>query len=116
MAIKKITIAGGGILGSQIAYQAAYCGYDVTIWLRNEESVKRTKAKIDNLRQIYDATINYVNLSSNYSNRTVFQIRYAEGSPLCAALKNIFAFSYKEISSKAVKKNVKTKSFLNQSK
>lgn len=58
MAIKKITIAGGGILGSQIAYQAAYCGYDVTIWLRNEESVKRTKAKIDNLRQIYDATIN----------------------------------------------------------
>ena len=31
---KKIVVAGGGVLGSQIAYQAAYCGFDVTIWLR----------------------------------------------------------------------------------
>ena len=32
---KKIVVAGGGVLGSQIAYQAAYCGFDVTIWLRS---------------------------------------------------------------------------------
>ena len=43
MAFNKITIAGGGVLGSQIAFQAAYCGYRVCIWLRNEESVQRTK-------------------------------------------------------------------------
>ena len=34
MNYKKIVVAGGGVLGSQIAFQSAYCGYDVTIWLR----------------------------------------------------------------------------------
>ena len=34
MAFKKIVVAGGGVLGSQIALQTAYWGYDVTIWLR----------------------------------------------------------------------------------
>ena len=33
MAFKKIVVAGGGVLGSQIALQTAYWGYDVTIWL-----------------------------------------------------------------------------------
>lgn len=34
MSFKKVVVAGGGVLGSQIAFQAAYCGFDVTIWLR----------------------------------------------------------------------------------
>ncbi|MFQ7076501.1 MAG: hypothetical protein ACLRSW_00295 [Christensenellaceae bacterium] len=34
MKIKNVVVAGGGVLGSQIAFQAAYCGFDVTIWLR----------------------------------------------------------------------------------
>ena len=42
MNYKKIVVAGGGVLGSQIAYQAAYCGFDVTIWLRSEASIGRT--------------------------------------------------------------------------
>ncbi len=29
--LKNIVVAGGGVLGSQIAYQAAYCGFNVTI-------------------------------------------------------------------------------------
>ena len=33
---KKIVVAGGGVLGSQIAFQAAYVGHDVTIWLSKE--------------------------------------------------------------------------------
>ena len=32
MAFNKVVVAGGGVLGAQIAYQAAYCGKDVTIW------------------------------------------------------------------------------------
>ena len=28
MNYKKIVVAGGGVLGSQIAFQSAYCGYD----------------------------------------------------------------------------------------
>ena len=57
MEIKKVTVAGGGVLGSQIAFQAAYCGFDVTIWLRSQSSAGRTQPKLDNLRQVYIDTI-----------------------------------------------------------
>lgn len=53
MDIKKVVVAGGGVLGSQIAFQAAYCGLDVTIWLRSEGSITRTKPKINALRKSY---------------------------------------------------------------
>ena len=53
MSFKNIVLAGGGVLGSQIAYQSAYCGFDVTIYLRSEESVVRAKQKIDRLHNIY---------------------------------------------------------------
>ena len=55
---KKIVVAGGGVLGSQIAFQAAYCGFDVTIWLRSEGSITRTKPKIDNLKKTYIDALN----------------------------------------------------------
>lgn len=55
---KKIVVAGGGILGSQIAYQAAYCGFDVTIWLRSEGSIGRCQPKLDNLKKTYIDTLN----------------------------------------------------------
>ena len=61
MNYKKIVIAGGGVLGSQIAFQTAYCGYDVTIWLRSEDSVKRTKDKIDKLKETYLETLEGMN-------------------------------------------------------
>ena len=51
--IKKVVVAGGGVLGSQIAFQAAYCGFDVTIWLRSEGSIGRAQPKLDKLRTTY---------------------------------------------------------------
>ena len=57
MNIKKVVVAGGGVLGSQIAFQSAYWGFDVTIWLRSEGSIKRTQPKIDHLRETYLADI-----------------------------------------------------------
>jgi len=56
--MKNIVVAGGGILGSQIAFQAAYCGFDVTIWLRSEGSITRTQPKLDHLKEVYINTIN----------------------------------------------------------
>ncbi len=53
MSYKKVVVAGGGVLGSQIAFQAAYCGFDVTIWLRSESSIGRTQPKLDKLRENY---------------------------------------------------------------
>ena len=55
--MKKIVVAGGGVLGSQIAFQAAYCGCDVTVWLRSEGSIGRTKPKLERLRETYLETI-----------------------------------------------------------
>lgn len=57
MEFKKVVVAGGGVLGSQIAYQAAYCGFDVTVWLRSEGSIGRTQPKLDNLRKTYAEVI-----------------------------------------------------------
>ena len=57
MAFKKVVVAGGGVLGSQIAFQAAYCGFDVTVWLRSEGSIGRTKPKLDHLLETYERAI-----------------------------------------------------------
>lgn len=51
MKYSNVVVAGGGVLGSQIAFQAAYCGFNVTIWLRSEGSIGRTQPKIDNLKR-----------------------------------------------------------------
>lgn len=53
MTIKKVTIAGGGVLGAQIAYATAFHGYDVTIWGRRDDSLERIKPRIDRLHEIY---------------------------------------------------------------
>ena len=58
MKFKNVTVAGGGVLGSQIAFQTAYCGFNVTVWLRDEQSCKETQAKLDNLKKVYVDTIN----------------------------------------------------------
>ena len=55
--MKKLTVAGGGVLGSQIAYQSAVMGYDVTVWLRSEASIGRSKPKFERLHNIYLAEL-----------------------------------------------------------
>lgn len=53
MKLQKVVVAGGGVLGSQIAFQSAYCGFDVTIWLRSESSITRTQPKLDGVKKSY---------------------------------------------------------------
>ena len=57
MAIKNVTVAGGGVLGSQIALQSAYCGFDVTVWLRSEGSIERCAPKLDRFAGIFATTL-----------------------------------------------------------
>ena len=52
MELKKVTIIGGGVLGSQIGLMSAYVGKDVTFWLRSEGSVERTKPKLDRYAEL----------------------------------------------------------------
>ena len=57
MKLQNVVVAGGGVLGSQIAFQSAYCGFNVTIWLRSEGSIGRTQPKLDHLKEVYEETI-----------------------------------------------------------
>ena len=61
MDFKKIVVCGGGILGSQIAFQSAYCGFDVTILIRKEDSEADVKKKLKNLQKTYEQTIEGMN-------------------------------------------------------
>lgn len=83
--MKNITIIGGGVLGSQIAFQTAYCGFNVTVWLRSHESVNRTKAKLLELKKKYTENINLMNTN--------------EGKMFnnwCNGISNYDNFNYKE--------------------
>ena len=44
---RKVVIAGGGVLGTQIGLICAYHGFDTTFWLRSESSIGRTTPKIE---------------------------------------------------------------------
>lgn len=57
MDIQNITVAGGGVLGSQIALQSAFKGFKVTLWLRSEGSIERTRPKLERLRGIYKQSL-----------------------------------------------------------
>ena len=57
MKLQNVVVAGGGVLGSQIAFHSAYCGFNVTIWLRSEGSIERTQPKLDHLKEVYEETI-----------------------------------------------------------
>ena len=57
MKIQNVVIAGGGVLGSQIAYQCAYAGFHVTTYLRSEVSVERARPKVARLHVIYTAEL-----------------------------------------------------------
>lgn len=67
MSFKKVVVAGGGVLGSQIAFQAAYCGKEVTIWLRSEGSITRTKPKLEALKTEYEKAIQQMEKSKSPS-------------------------------------------------
>jgi len=47
MDLNKVTVIGGGVLGTQIGLMCAYTGKDVTFWLRSEGSIGRTRPKIE---------------------------------------------------------------------
>lgn len=57
MEIKNVVVAGGGVLGSQIAFQSAYKGFNVTVWVRSEGSIDRAKPKFEVLKNTYLATL-----------------------------------------------------------
>lgn len=57
MGFNRVVVAGGGVLGSQIALQTAVKGFDVAFWLRSEGSIGRTQPKMEQFRNAYLADL-----------------------------------------------------------
>ena len=53
MDYKNIVVIGAGILGSQIAFQTAYCGFNVTLLIRNKDSKDKIITRLNELKKTY---------------------------------------------------------------
>ena len=53
MNFSKVTIAGSGVLGSQIAFQTAFHGFDVNVYDINDEAINSAKQRMENLKNVY---------------------------------------------------------------
>lgn len=67
MNYKNIVVAGGGILGSQIAFQTSYSGYNVTILIREEDSKEALLNKLKSLQDTYVETIAKMNSEETWA-------------------------------------------------
>lgn len=55
--IKNVTTIGTGVLGSQIAYQTAYSGFEVTAYDISEEIVKTNRKRFEELAARYEREV-----------------------------------------------------------
>lgn len=57
MDIKKVTVAGSGVLGSQIAFQTAYSGFEVNVYDITEAALEEARRRFFNLAKRYQDDI-----------------------------------------------------------
>ncbi|WP_416517392.1 3-hydroxyacyl-CoA dehydrogenase [Bifidobacterium asteroides] len=55
--IEQVTVAGGGVLGSQIAYQCAFKGKNVTVYDIGDDAVAAARERVKALRAAYKGDI-----------------------------------------------------------
>lgn len=58
MTIKSVTVAGSGVLGSQIAFQSAFNGYPVIVYEVSQESLEQGRRRIHELLPRYQHDFN----------------------------------------------------------
>lgn len=58
MNFKNVTVIGGGIMGSQIAFQTALNGFKVTVFVRSEKSLETTENYFKSYVDIYQEEAN----------------------------------------------------------
>ena len=57
MNIKRVMVAGSGVLGSQIAYQTAFKGFDVAVYDVNDEMLEKAKERFLALKPRYQTDL-----------------------------------------------------------
>lgn len=57
MEYKKVVVIGGGVLGSQIAFQCAYSGYETTLLIRPDDNKPKIKRSLEKLKKTYIETL-----------------------------------------------------------
>src|SRR5262245_57170583 len=55
--INKVTVLGTGVLGSQIAYQSAYSGFEVTAYDINDEIINSARKRFEELAARYEREV-----------------------------------------------------------
>ena len=58
MNFKNVTIAGSGVLGSQIAFQSAFFGFHVSVYDINDGAIEAAKTRIASLKTTYGTYFN----------------------------------------------------------
>jgi 3-hydroxyacyl-CoA dehydrogenase len=55
--IENVTVLGTGVLGSQIAYQTAYCGFRVTVYDISDKRLDSAKHSFERLAALYEQEV-----------------------------------------------------------
>ena len=55
--IRKVTVLGSGVLGAQIAFQVAYCGFEVCVYDISDEAIAKAQRRFDELAAIYSKEV-----------------------------------------------------------
>lgn len=114
MEIKNVTVAGTGVLGSQIAFQTAFKGFNVSAYDINEEALMKAKEKFNVLKERYqednygtkeeaDAAYNRISLYTDLAKAVENADLVIEAVPEVLEIKQNF---YKELSKAAGEKTI----------
>ncbi|MEE8825095.1 putative 3-hydroxybutyryl-CoA dehydrogenase [Lentilactobacillus sunkii] len=71
MNVNKVVVLGGGVLGSQIAYQSAYSGFETVIYDISNEAVASAQKKVDSYPAQYQHDMNATDDQINTANENL---------------------------------------------
>lgn len=78
MDFKKVMVAGSGVLGSQIAFQTAFFGYDVNVYDINDDAINAAKERFAKLKDVYADFFNDADKAEAAYGRLSFSTDVAE--------------------------------------
>lgn len=113
MAINNVTIAGGGVLGGQIAFQSQFSGFNVTVYDINQDALNRSKALMapypDIFKSFYEdgdkasSVIESIKFTDNLEDAVSDADLVIEAVPESVKIKTDF---YKKLSNSAPEKTI----------